>query len=62
MKLNEKGELIVKPHDLKEMFKTPERFVKGMKQIHDLYGLPYDEDKALKELYEYIENRNAGGV
>lgn len=62
MKVNDKDELIIKPYDLKNLFKSPERFVKGMKQIHELYGLPYDENKALKELYEYIENRNAGGV
>lgn len=62
MKFNNKDELIIKPHELKEMFRTPEKFVKGMKKIHDLYGLPYDETEELKKLYEYIENRNAGGV
>ena len=61
MKLKD-NELLIKPFELKEMFKTPEKFVKAMKQIHDLYGLPYDEEESLKYIKQHIEGMNEGGV
>lgn len=62
MKIKNDGTLLIKPYELKEMFRNPENFVRAMKQIHDIYGLPYDEEDSLKYIKEHIEGMNEGGI